>query len=361
MNTPIQDFGRIVRQVFRFGRAFSYGAIVVMVVLLAFRVADVYEALARVDPLLGVAFLLALGLFLSWFVGRPVYRFLRLPRVMRVPRLPPRERREPRHLARHLAYVERYVRALPSNPEWSGEVAQVEACAGRCRALAARALVAGPADLVALEVEATEIDRKLVAPLVAPLDRRVSDLIRAEAYRVGLATAVSPYGTLDAFIVLWRNANLVSRIAHVYYGRPGPRGSLRVLRDVSLAAIAGAYLQDLGHLAGEFVGALAGKTAGFFAGPLMEGCLNAVATLRIGYLAKARCRAFQEWNEKTAADAARQAMIEAGHLSAGVVTDLVRTVGGGLLKIPARILGGVLDRLTGLFRKPAGPAPEAAG
>ena len=52
---------------------------------------------------------------------------------------------------------------------------------------------------------------------------------------MGIATAVSPNGTLDAFIVLLRNANMVSRIANLYYGRPGARGSLVI--DMGTTAV----------------------------------------------------------------------------------------------------------------------------
>lgn len=358
MGPPVQDFGRVVKQLFRVARIVSYGAIGLMVFLLAFRVADVTRSLAGVHPLLGGAFLLALVLALTWFIGRPLHRFFRLPVVMRAPRIPEMAKRTPRDLARHLEYVARYVESLPTNPEWSGEASKAVQTAAACRALGAEASGSGGAALAGLVGRAVELERA-GAELLAPLDRKAADVIRAEAFRVGVATAVSPYGTLDAFLVLWRNVNLVAHVAQIYYGRPSPRGTLRVVRDVSVATIAGAYLQDLGEVAGDFLGSLAGKTAGFFAGPLMEGCLNGVATMRIGYLAKARCRAFQAWNERTAGQAVREALVEAGRFTTGLVGDLVRAVGGGLLRLPGKILGGLVDRLSALFSR--SPTPDAPG
>ena len=208
--------------------------------------------------------------------------------------------------------------------------------------------------------ELAELERGAVARLLAPLDRKAADAIRAEALKVGLATAVSPYGTLDAFLVLWRNVNLVTRVATIYYGRPGARGTLGILRDVAMATMLGAYLEELGQIAGEAVGSLVGKTAGFFTGPLMEGCLNGVATLRIGYVAKSRCRAFSAWTPKTAPQAARDAVAEAAQQSAGLVKDVVTAVGGGLMSITGSALTKLVEKVTALFKGPE-PSEEPAG
>jgi len=349
----ITDLGRALGKVLRWIRRLSYGFIGVMVVLLGFRVAEIHAAVRGVNPWLGWAFLLALGLALYLLVGRPLWRFLRMPVVMKPPKLPEPAAREPRHLVQHLSFVERYVAALPSNPAWEGRAEDVEAVRARCLALEAEAERASKDDLRSLSAEVADLERGMVARLLAPLDRKAADAIRAEALRVGLTTAVSPYGTLDAFLVLWRNVSLVSRVATIYYGRPGTRGTLKVLRDVSMATMLGAYLQDLGQIAGEAVGSLVGKTAGFMTGPLMEGCLNGVATLRIGYVAKGRCRAFQAWTPRTAPQAAREGIAEAAHFSAGLVKDVVTSVGGGLLSLTGTALAKFVEKVSSLFRRPA--------
>ncbi len=361
MPLRIEEFGTVLRRLLRAVRYASLGLIAVVGLLLGFRVADIARWFWAIHPFLGIAFLLALGLVLAWFVGRPLYRFFRVPVVMRPPKLPPVADRKPTHVVRHLRYLGRYVEALPENPEWSGDDALVRETVAACRALEAEAGRVPAADMGRLTAEVRRLEDGRIGRLLEPLDRKTADAIRAEAFRIGVATAVSPYGMLDAFIVLWRNCNLIARIACIYYGRPSPRGTFAILRDVSLATAAGAYMDNLGELAGEFVGSLAGKTAGFFAGPLMEGCLNAVATLRIGYLAKRRCRAFQAWTERTAASATRDALVEAGRHSAGLVADVVRTVGGGILRIPAKALGGLVERVTAVFRRTTegSPAPSS--
>jgi uncharacterized membrane protein YcjF (UPF0283 family) len=285
-------------------------------------------------------------------VIRPIVRFLKVPVVIRPPDLPARDERTARDLVRHLDFVGRYLNALTRNPAWSGDRDALDAALGLARELRTDA-ANGTRSLAELSDRLAHLEKDRVEALLDPLDRQATDLIRQEALRVGLATAVSPYGRIDAFLVLWRNCNLVARMATIYYGRPGVRGTLSILRDVSVATMVGAYLEDLTDVAGDMVASLAGKTAGVLAGPLLDGSLNAIGTLRIGYLAKARCRAFSKWTDRTRADAVRGALVEAGRISRGVVADVVRTVGGGLLKLPARAISGVLDRLGSLFRPPA--------
>jgi hypothetical protein len=163
--------------------------------------------------------------------------------------------------------------------------------------------------------------------------------------------------------VLWRNCNLVSRLATLYYGRPGARGSLSILRDVSAATLASAYLQDLSTAAGTALGGVLGTGLGAVAGPVLDGSLNALCTARIGYLAKARCRAFAAWTERTRVEALKGALSEAGAIASGLVFDLVKTVGGGLLSLPGRIASSVGSTVAGWFRRspPAGEQPVGAG
>ncbi|MHC5009335.1 MAG: YcjF family protein [Planctomycetota bacterium] len=354
------EFGRALRALFRYARLLSYGLIFLMLYWAAREMIDGYRFFAGFHVALGIAFLVAIALLLGWFIGRPVYRFLKIPRTLRPPDLPEPEARSPADLSRHLAFVERYVSGLLVNPEWSGSPSDVQSVIAECRTLEAEAQSAGNEGLAALNDRLEALEHERVARLLAPLDEKVGAEIRAEAVRVGIATAVSPYGNLDAFLVLWRNCNLVARIARIYYGRPGARGTLRVLRDVSAATMAGAYLENLTDIAGDAVASFAGKAAGVIAGPLLDGSLNAVATLRVGYLTKARCRAFSAWTEQRRTRAVANALKEAAGFSKSVVSDLVRTVGGGLLSIPARALGRMIDGVASLFRRPEEPEEGSA-
>jgi putative membrane protein len=354
MAAPIQDFQRVLRMVAKFARTISYTLIVMMAVFMAFRVAEVYSFFADLNPWLGAAFLLAFFAALGWFVLRPVYLFLRMPAALKPPALPAIGERTSADLARHLLFVERYLGSLPQNPEWDGDPVAVDAAIERVRALREEAAHADTVEVAALSHRIRRLEEETVARLLAPLDTKVRTVIRQEALGVGIATAVSWNGTVDAFIVLWRNCNLISRIARIYYGRPGARGTLAILRDVSAAVIAGAYLQDLSEAAGSALGGVFGKTAGALGGPLLDGGLNGVATLRIGYVAKARCRSFTAWNETSRAQAMKGAFKEAALQSKDLVGEIIRTVGGGLWKVPTKVVTKLIDSVSGFFKKAPG-------
>ena len=365
MATPLNDFAKVLRRIFKFAKYISFTLIVLLVWFIAVRVTEGYAFFRDMHPYAGYGFLVVFGLLFSWLILRPIFKFMKMPVVVRPPELPAPGERKPSDLVRHLQFVERYVTHLLKNPEWEGSPGQVEDVVARTKALRAEAERASQADLEGLVHRVRTLEQEAVGPLLAPLDQKASELIHREAIGVGVATAVSWNGTVDAFIVLWRNCNLVSRLARIYYGRPGARGTLSILRDVSAATLAGAYLQDLTEIAGSAMGGLFGKTFGAFAGPVMEGGINSVATLRIGYVAKARCRSFEEWTPRTRATAFKGAVKEAARFSKTVVSDVVRTVGGGLAKVPGAILGKVADSLGNLFRKKGDPdlagepAPEA--
>ncbi|MDA1194735.1 MAG: YcjF family protein [Planctomycetota bacterium] len=360
MAAPLEDFQRVLRAVYRFARTLSYTLIVLMVLFLVSQVVDIYRLLADIHIALGIAFLVVFLAAFGWFVGRPIAAFLRMPAVLKPPALPPLGERTARDLRRHLVFVERYLGSLLSNPEWEGAPEDVHAAMARCRALRDSTTDADSSRVSALSGEIRTLERETVERLLAPLDRKARKIIRQEALGVGVATAVSWNGTIDAFVVLWRNANLCSRLARVYYGRPGARGTLAILRDVSAATLASAYLQDLSEAAGSALSGIFGKTVGAFGGPLLDGGLNAVATLRIGYVTKARCRAFSAWTEASRAQALKGAFVEAATSSKEVVGEVIRTVGGGLWKIPATAISKLSEAVAGFFRKPgAGDAAPA--
>jgi len=91
-------------------------------------------------------------------------------------------------------------------------------------------------------------------------------------------------------ITLGRNIDLIARLADLYYGRPGLLGTLKVGRDVlGTAAMAGA----LEYVSDNVTSALSEVTGSWSArilGPLGQGLVNGVVTLRIGAAARMRCR-----------------------------------------------------------------------
>jgi hypothetical protein len=313
-----------------------------------------------VNPILGYAFLALVGVLAWRLLGVPVWRFLRMPAVLAPPKLPAKaEEWTAAHVKARVDFLSRYLSGLRRNPRLAQTADRVRSAAEDLAALRER--LSG-LDAKTARAELARFEHVKVEPLLRALDREVDRLIRAEALSVGVATAVSPNGTLDAFIVLWRNANLVSRIANVYYGRPGVRGSFRILRDVSAAALLATYLEGLTEAAGGVLRGIFGSVVGVVAGPLLDGGINAVATLRIGYIAKARCRSFAAWTETTRAQALHDALAAAKDRSKEVIAELAKEAGVGIAGAAGKVGGAVKEGLAGLLRKlrgeeGEGPAP----
>ncbi|KCZ91523.1 hypothetical protein HHI_13064 [Hyphomonas hirschiana VP5] len=288
-----------------------------------------YRLFDDVHPLLGYAYILLLTAGLALLVVRPVMAFLSMPVAAKPPDiLIDPKAPDPKALVARVRYDIRYLQMLAANPEVQAERAAIEESIAKGRALMARAGRATPQEALGISSELETFERAHIEALLGPLDRRVNQIIHAEAVGVGVATALSMNGTVDAFIVLWRNANLIARISRIYFGRPHLMGSLRILRDVAAIVVAARALEDVTDLTGDVVGSLLGRMGGLIAGPVMDGGINAMMTLKLGYLAKRRCRSFKGWTAGQAAAISEGALREVKAESGSVITDLLKRVGG---------------------------------
>lgn len=288
-----------------------------------------YRLFDDLHPIAGLVYIALLTAALAWLVARPIAAFLSMPVAARPPdSLVDPKAPDPKAIAARLNYDVRYLKMLAANPEVSAEAAQIEESIAKGRALAARAGRATPEEAFALSIDLQTFEREHIEALLAPLDKRVNQIIHAEAVGVGVATAISMNGTVDAFIVLWRNANLVARVSRIYFGRPHLMGSLRILRDVAAIVVAARALEDVTDITGEVVGSLLGRMGGLIAGPVMDGGINAMMTLKLGYLAKRRCRSFKGWTAVQAAAISEGALQEVKAESGSVISDLMKRLGG---------------------------------
>jgi len=351
MATPLNDLMSVIRRLFRFARYVTAASIVIVLLLAAREVADLYRVAYAVHPAFGVAFLIVLAAVVVRFLGVPVVRFLRVPVAIRPPRLPEEPGDwTPTHVAARRGFLARYLAGLAENPAL-GEHGEAARAAARD--------VSEVADAAAI----VRFEQERVDPLLVPLDREADRLIRAEALSVGVMTALSPSGALDAFLVLWRNANLVSRLANLYHGKPGVRGSLLVLGDVSSAALVATYMEGVSEAVGGFLRGVFGSVLGVVAGPVVDGSVNAITTLRIGYVARARCRSYRAWTEVSRREALAAALAAAKDRSKEVLAEIVARAGGTFSDLTGKIGETVKGGLSALFDKlkgkeGAGPAPE---
>ncbi|MHC4079519.1 MAG: DUF697 domain-containing protein [Planctomycetota bacterium] len=360
----LNAFASTVRTLFR---ALRYAGIVFIVLAAWFlgkEVFDIYRACAAVHVWLGIGFLAVFVVLFYLAIVRPARRYLRVPLAVRPPDLPglkDDEALRAKHLRVRARGIERYLANLLRNPNLAESRAEVQSALDGCRKLQE---VSG-ANLEEDRERLIRFEHERVDPLLAGLDDQVRQIIRRESLAVAVATAVSPSGAADAFVVLWRSVNLVARIAELYYGRPGIRGTFLVLADVSFAAVVASQMQGIAEKGVQTAGGFLGKAASPFAGPVLDGVVNGLVTMRIGYLAMGRCRAFRAFNERSIGSFLRSAFREAAKQSAGLATDVVSTVGTPVLKMPVeagkKLVDWVSESVRGWFGWKGGPEPSGAG
>lgn len=327
-NTPDWELARQWRRAWAVLK-FSFTALVVILFLVVIGQGFLfYQMFDAVHPALGVGFAVLLAGLLAVLVGRPLVSFFRTPVMAEPPAMPVAGVAVTAgDLAARIGYDLKYLKALARNPALTAEQASIEADMEKGRALLARARAEG-ADLdevsgALARFEADAIEARLVA-----IDAEVDRMIHAEAVGVGVATAISMNGTVDAFIVLWRNANLVAQVARAYFGRPHLRGSLMILRDVAAIVVISRAVDDITDMTGELIGGLLGRMGGLVAGPVMDGAVNSMMTLKLGYLAKRRCRSFKGWSPAQAPSITASALARVKRESGSVAADLLKRCGG---------------------------------
>jgi len=162
-----------------------------------------YRLFDDVHPVLGYVYILVLTGLIGVLVVRPVMAFLSMPVAARPPEiLIDPKAPAPGALAARIRYDVRYLQMMAANPAVQAERAAIDAAIVRARAMMARAAKAAPAEAMAISVELEAFERTEIEALLAPLDKRVNAAIHTEAVAVGVATALSMNGTVDAFIVL---------------------------------------------------------------------------------------------------------------------------------------------------------------
>jgi hypothetical protein len=339
-----------VHRLVRWLKLIVYGTVGFFALLVVTETAHVYRLASDVSPWLGYVWL---GVVLGGFilVGVPAYRFLQMPRVVQPPRLPTADELRPEHIKSEVRYLEAYLDNCARNSELADKREEI----GRARRELAdlgRRLGQVPANQVAVAGrELGEWSARVFRNLLGDLDRKAERVIYQESLAVGLATAASPNGTLDAFVMLWRSVNLVARLATLYYGRPGVWGTLAVCRDVSMATAMAGYMQNISESLGNLVAKSIGGVTGVVAGPAIDGATNALVLIRIGYLAQERCRSFRQWDTATRGSALVSALTATQRVAVGLTTEILRQVGSGLTAAASVAATGVAQAAAGAVNR----------
>lgn len=303
----------------------AYGVAVVMALVIVGQVYLFSSLFFDLHPILGGLFLGFVSVILVWFVGRPAWQFLRMPRAA----VPPDVELDDPNLTHHdverrLDYDLTYLKNMRANPALANKATAIAAAMAELEKLRDAEKKLPPRE-TGERINRFEADR--ILPLLSDLDKQVDSYIHKEAVGVGSATAVSLNGTIDAFIVLWRDINMISRIGRLYYGRPSLRLSAQIIGDVAMSVILSRAADDLSETAGDTLGGLINRLGGVVAGPIMDGSVNALMTLKLGYAAKRRCRSFDVWSKRKAMEVARDVVDQVRKESSSVISDLLKACG----------------------------------
>lgn len=331
-DAPVEDAKwELAEQWNHFWACMKWGATAVLVLLALLIIGQgflYYKVFADIHPVLGWVFVAALAGLLFLLVGRPLKAYLSTPVVA----TPPDVELDPEALSieglkKRLAYDIKFLKALARHPELKAENIAITASIDEVNAML-RDLKRGNADITDYAEKLAQFEAERIESLLTPLDAKVDRLIRTEATSIGVATAISMNGTVDAFIVLWRSANLVAKISRIYFGRPNFRGSMMILRDVAGIVVLSRALEDVTDITGDVIGSMLGRMGGLVAGPVMDGAINAMMALKLGYMTKRRCRSFKGWKPSQARSISANALARVQKESGAVVGELIKACGG---------------------------------
>jgi hypothetical protein len=150
-------------------------------------------------------------------------------------------------------------------------------------------------------------------------------------------------------------------MARIYYGRPGLRGTWLIVRDVASAILLSSVMEQISDLGGSLLRKVGegGRTLpllGAMVGPALDGTINGLMAMKVGYLAKERCRSFQAWDERTTQGALKRTFRLVADSAGFLMEEMQRTVLGSLSFVRATAdagrgaVHGVGLRTLGLLR-----------
>jgi putative membrane protein len=354
---PAGDFGSVIGKLFRALKYVSWGMILVSGIVLFREVKTLADGAFAIHPVLGWAFLVLVGVLFWIGAVRPIRRYWAIPAAVRPPRSGRLADADAAAIARRARFLTRVADNLARNPRLVAIVPEIVLARIEAEGLEAAAR-SGTVAIDVLKRDLRSLETVRFDSLFKPLDVEANHVIRAEALAVGLGTAVSMSGTFDAWLVMWRNLTLVSKLATIYYGRPGIRGTFFVIRDVATAMLLAAKMQGALEGTANFLASWFGSAGSAIIGPVADGAMNALVTVRIGYVAKARCRSFRVWNDATLGDILVRCFKEAASHGKGVVLDVFKGARGGLRRVTTEVWQRTTGLVARFFSRPqAEPTP----
>ncbi len=250
----------------------------------------------RVHPAWGWAFAGVVSLLLLTALVYVWRSWIRLPRALAPPPLPPLGEASHKEMKRFCQYLIEYLDRLSQNPNLTDEARHValDHIVHIEDVLRHHPL---NEDLV-MTIQKTEDD--ILPVILGSLDEQAEREIRRSVRDVMLGVTLSPYHSMDLLIVLYRNSAMILRIAHLHGSRPSSADQWHVLRDV-LRVIATVNFLYIGRNLIENLFAFV-PIVGRVADDIGQGIGAGLFTSAAGHAAIERCSAYRGWNKQAAAE-----------------------------------------------------------
>lgn len=298
---------REIRIVMKFIGVFLAVLIVLFVVN---QTTQIVNLAGGIDSTLGLLVLYGLLLFYLAVITVPAVMLLRLPPILLAP--------------------------SESSPEY-GEY--LEKIAARLRKnVHVRHRKIDAKDIISVEGALRELDGIATA--------RMKDIGKG----VFIATSISQYGTLDAFIVLSALFRMVWQVATVYNQRPRLREMASLYVNVAATSIVASEMENLvvlenqlepifAQLVGSGLATGASSVTSVVVNSLVQGSANAFLVLRVGAIAKGYCASITKTNRNSIRSSA---IVQAAALLGGVVGESSVKITGAIGRAARRAGGRVV-------------------
>ena len=310
-------------------------AVVVGVALTFFVVIETlraYQILRDTHEFLGYGFLVLVAgllLYVVWQI-RAIFAYRQ---VLTPPELPDEGEITVKQAKRFKQHLQRVSKRFSNNPNLVSNSRQLE----RLQA-SVEALPEPVGDGTNVSDAILAIERDHVAPLLKVLDKAAEDVVSDNVGLVSIGTALSPYRSVDMYIVLARNTRMINRILHIYRTAPTPRETLLVFYDILRVVAAINLINAMDNI---WTGL--GRHVPFFGryGEAMsEGVFSGLLTSVAGHAAIDRCSSYRPWSKD---EAVREYKSKMGRWSADVIGILKRYSVDKLKKKPKDLTPEEMD------------------
>lgn len=284
----------------RLVRSAAITAGVLLSVVAVVELLRVYVTLRDVSPSLGAAFALLIVGGIAWVVVRFLAALWSLPQAPAPPEVADPTRLSSSEALACAGFLQHRIRQLRANMQFSSPSREsLDSILGRLREAA---------DQKAIFQSQAEMNR-ILEPLDSAAERIVQECVRD----VMVAVVLSPYRSADLLVVLYRNGQMVRRLAQLYQTRPAPIEELRILRDVAAIVATVNFL----NFTEKFIEQLLERVPGLgqLAGDLTQGIGAGLLTSAAGHAAIQRCKSIEPWSRQCAQE-------QLAHRMSGFATDV---------------------------------------